>query len=92
MAVQLVTPVLGARRVVITFVKQQHQEGRWTSSALGTMVQIVDYTKQDVAETIGKGNVDSMFDMIGESLYCVPVMKRGGALSVSVWYVREKSR
>jgi D-arabinose 1-dehydrogenase-like Zn-dependent alcohol dehydrogenase len=65
-AVQLVTPVLGARRVVITFVKQQHQEGRWTSSALGTMVQIVDYTKQDVAETIGKGNADSLFDMISE--------------------------
>jgi NADPH:quinone reductase-like Zn-dependent oxidoreductase len=39
---------------------------------------VIDYTKENVAETIGTGTVDVMFDTMGYTFPCLSVMKRGG--------------
>ncbi len=46
----------------------------------GAPDQIVDYTKEDVISSIGKGTVDFMFDTMQNTISTISVMKKGGQI------------
>jgi len=46
----------------------------------GVVDKIVDYTKEDTAQKIGKGNVDVLFDTTGTTFSSLPLMKKGGVI------------
>jgi NADPH:quinone reductase-like Zn-dependent oxidoreductase len=46
----------------------------------GTPDLIVDYTKENVVEKIGKGSVDFMLDTAGQTLSALKVVKKGGVI------------
>jgi NADPH:quinone reductase-like Zn-dependent oxidoreductase len=74
--VQLAKNIFGAGKVITTLstgkipmIKKLLGEG--------TPDQIVDYTKDNVVNAIGKDSVDFMFDTVGSTLATLPVMKKG---------------
>ena len=42
--------------------------------------QIVDYTKENTIQAVGKGTVDFMFDAMAETMSFLPAMKKGGVI------------
>jgi NADPH:quinone reductase-like Zn-dependent oxidoreductase len=77
--VQLAKNVFGAWKVIITLSTCKLSEIR---ALLGdaTPDQIVDYTKENVVDAVGKGTVDFMYDNSGMTLSGLPLMKTGGVI------------
>jgi NADPH:quinone reductase-like Zn-dependent oxidoreductase len=81
--VQLAKNVFGAGKVITTLstgkipkIKEYLKKS--------TPDTIVDYTKENVNEAIGKGNVDFMFDTMKGATAALPVMKKKTGVIVSV--------
>jgi NADPH:quinone reductase-like Zn-dependent oxidoreductase len=73
-AVQLAKNVFGAGKVITTLSTGKIAKAKELFGDDGTL-QIVDYTKEDVVKTVGKGQVDYMFDTMGHTLKVLPIMK-----------------
>ncbi|KUJ18646.1 GroES-like protein [Mollisia scopiformis] len=78
-AVSLAKGVFGAGKVITTvssgkvgMVEEVFGEG--------IVDQVVDYGKQDVVKSVGKGKVDFLFDTVGTGMAYVEVVKEGGVL------------
>lgn len=78
-AVQLAKNVFGAQRVVTTLsaTKMVKAKEMWGEDGV---VEYIDYTKGNVATSVGQGTVDYMFDTMGQATQLVPVMKKGGVI------------
>jgi NADPH:quinone reductase-like Zn-dependent oxidoreductase len=76
-AVQLAKNVFGAGKVITTLSTGKIARAR---ELYGEEVTIVDYTKEDLVSTIGKGTVDYMFDTMGQTLSLLAIMKKGGVI------------
>jgi NADPH:quinone reductase-like Zn-dependent oxidoreductase len=74
--VQLAKNVFGAGKIITTLSTGKIARIR---EILGdsTPDQIVDYTKEDVVEAVGKGSVDFMYDTTKMTLSGLPLMKKG---------------
>src|SRR5450432_4152637 len=80
-AVQLAKNVFGAGKVITTLSTGKIAKAKDILGDDGSgVLQIVDYTKEDVAKTIGKGTVDYMFDTIGQAMSLLSIMKKGGVI------------
>jgi NADPH:quinone reductase-like Zn-dependent oxidoreductase len=82
-AVQLAKNVFGAGKVITTLstgkipkIKEYLKKS--------TPDTIVDYTRENVNEAVGKGNVDFMFDTMKGATAALPVMKKKTGVIVSV--------
>jgi len=78
-AVQLAKNVFGAGKVITTLSTGKIAKAKELFGDDGTL-QIIDYTKEDVVESIGKGQVDYMFDTMGQTLKILPIMKSGSVI------------
>ncbi len=78
-AVQLAKNVFGAARVVTTLSTGKVAKARDIFGDDGAL-QVVDYTKEDVVQAVGRGQVDYMFDTMGQTLKALPIMKSGGVI------------
>ena len=77
-ALQLLKPVFGAGKVITTVsTKKVALVEKLLGEGLVDLV--VDYTKQDVVQEIGKENVDFMFDTANMALSYISVLKPAGA-------------
>jgi NADPH:quinone reductase-like Zn-dependent oxidoreductase len=82
-AVQLAKHVFGAGKVITTLSTKKIPTFT-TLIGEGAADQVIDYTKEDVAKAIGKGNVDFFFDTMGAAFSGLSFMKKGGVvLSIS---------
>ncbi|KAF3004675.1 hypothetical protein E8E14_002871 [Neopestalotiopsis sp. 37M] len=77
-AVQLARNIFKAGRVITTVSTKKISKAE---EFLGPGVELVDYTKEDVAKRIGCGTVDYFFDTMGETTMHLPIMKQGGVIS-----------
>ena len=75
--VQLAKNVFGAK-VVSTLSTGKMEKAKGLLGG-GCPDLIVDYTKEDVAKTVGK-SVDFMFDTVGQTLKSIPLMKKGARI------------
>ena len=81
-ALQLLKPVFGAEKVITTLSTSKiHLLPRLLGE--GLVDQIVDYTKEDVLSTVGRGTVDFVFDTIMMSMSYLPLLKPGDGVVVS---------
>lgn len=78
-AVQLAKNVFGAGKVITTLSTRKIPKIKELLME-GTTDQIVDYTKEDVIQSIGKGSVDFMFDTMQNTLSTISVMQQGGQI------------
>ena len=78
-AVQLAKNVFGAGKVITTLSTGKIPKIKELLGE-GSTDQIVDYTKEDVIRSIGKGSVDFMFDTMQNTLSTISVMKQGGQI------------
>ncbi|KAG4433336.1 hypothetical protein IFR05_011185 [Cadophora sp. M221] len=78
-AVQLAKNVFGAGKVVTTLSTGKIPLIR---ELMGDNApdQIVDYTKENLTQVVGKGTVDFMFDTVKNTMSALPVMKKGGMI------------
>jgi NADPH:quinone reductase-like Zn-dependent oxidoreductase len=76
-AVQLARNVFKAGRVITTVSTKKILKAE---EFLGPDVELIDYTKEDVAKRIGCGTVDYFFDTMGETTTHLPIMKQGGVI------------
>ncbi len=76
-AVQLAKNVFGAKTVVTSLSTGKIKLIRELLGDHGPDV-IVDYTKEKTVNVVGKGNVDFMFDTVGETIKGLQVVKKGG--------------
>ncbi|KAH7364177.1 chaperonin 10-like protein [Rhexocercosporidium sp. MPI-PUGE-AT-0058] len=78
-AVQLAKNVFGAGKVITTL-----STGKipLIKELLGDSVpdQIVDYTKENLTQVVGKGTVDFMFDTVKSTMSALPLMRKGGMI------------
>ena len=78
-AVQLAKNVFGAKSVVTSL-----SPGKFKLigelMGKGTPDVVVDYTKQKAVDVTGKGEVDFMFDTVGETIQGLKVVKKGGVI------------
>jgi NADPH:quinone reductase-like Zn-dependent oxidoreductase len=81
-AVQLAKNVFGAKSVVTSLSPGKFKLIRELMGESAPDV-IVDYTTQKTVDVIGKGEVDFMFDTVGETIKGLSVMKKGG-VTVSI--------
>lgn len=77
--VQLAKNVFGAGKVITTLSTGKISKIKALLGD-GTPDQIVDYTKEDLVQSVGKGSVDFMFDTVGQTLKALPLMKKGGQI------------
>lgn len=79
-ALQLAKNVFGAGKIITTLSTKKITQAK---EMLGDspLVQLVDYTKEDVITAIGRGTVDYMFDTTAATMSYSPVMKRGGVIN-----------
>ena len=78
-AVQLAKNVFGAGKVITTLSTGKIAKAKELLADDGTL-QIVDYTKEDVVKAVGRGQVDYMFDTMGQTLKVLPILKSGGVI------------
>jgi NADPH:quinone reductase-like Zn-dependent oxidoreductase len=78
-AVQLAKNVFGAKTVVTSLSPGKIQAIGELMGDRGPDV-IVDYTKEKTVDVVGKGNVDFMFDTVGETIKGLQVVKKGGVI------------
>ncbi|EON65854.1 hypothetical protein W97_05096 [Coniosporium apollinis CBS 100218] len=78
-AIQLAKNVFGASKVITTLSPSKIAK---VDEILGKGIvdQVIDYTKQEPAQTLPKGSVDSMFDTMGGAMGCLRAMKEGGVI------------
>lgn len=76
-AVQLARNVFKAGRVITTVSTKKLPKAK---EFLGPDVELIDYTKEDVAKRIVSGTVDYFFDTMGETTMHLPIMKQGGVI------------
>ncbi|KAG4414148.1 hypothetical protein IFR04_012714 [Cadophora malorum] len=78
-AVQLAKNVFGAGKVITTLSTGKIPK---IKELMGKSApdQIVDYTKDNLVQTVGKGTVDFMFDTVKNTMSALPVMKKGGMI------------
>ena len=79
LAVQLAKNVFGAGKVITTLSTGKIAKAKEIFGDDGTL-QIVDYTKEDVLTAVGKGQVDYVFDTMGQTLKVLPIVKSGGVI------------
>lgn len=79
-AVQLAKNVFGAGKVITTLSTGKIDKIRGYMGE-GTPDHIVDYTKENVNQAVGKGTVDFMFDTMGGTLSQLPLLKKGGFIA-----------
>lgn len=78
-AVQLAKKVFGAGQVITTL--STGKLARFDELVgTGVVDKVVDYTKEDVTQKIGKGNVDVLFDTVGYTFSSLSLVKRGGVI------------
>jgi len=77
--VQLAKNVFGAGKVITTLSTGKIAKAKELLADDGTL-QIVDYTKEDVVKAVGRGQVDYMFDTMGQTLKVLPILKSGGVI------------
>jgi len=78
-ALQLAKNVFGAGKIITTLSTKKIDQARDLLGD-GPLVQLVDYTKEDVITAIGKHAVDYMFDTTGAAIKYLPIMKKGGVI------------
>ncbi|KAL2072559.1 hypothetical protein VTL71DRAFT_11902 [Oculimacula yallundae] len=78
-AVQLAKNVFGAGKVITTL---STGKVAMIKEFMGDSApdQIVDYTKEDLVKSVGKGTVDFMFDTVKQTMSALPVMRKGGMI------------
>lgn len=78
-AIQLAKNAFGASKVITTLSPSKIAK---VDEILGKGIvdQVIDYTKQEPAQTLPKGSVDFMFDTMGGAMGCLRAMKEGGVI------------
>lgn len=75
-AVQLAKSIFGAK-VITTLSTKKIDKAK---DIMGTDYEIIDYTKVDVAKTLGSGRIDCLFDTMGGTLSLLKTIKKEGAI------------